>query len=202
MNPGNWQAVRALFESLCDLPRDEREQRITGSRLDPADLALLRSMLYADRDPALREDAGAPAPAVVAALAPDERPGQLLGPWRIEALIGAGGMGRVYRARREDGRYEGLAAIKFVAEAANPEFFRHERHVLARLAHPGIARLLDAGEDAQGQPYLVMEHVAGEPINAWCQTRGADARTRIALAIAAARAIAHAHAQWVLHRDI
>ncbi len=202
MNPEQWQAVRAWFETLCDLPPAQREQRIAGSGLDPAAMTLLRSMLAADGGSALREDAAAHSPEVVAALAPDHRPGSLVGPWRIEALIGAGGMGRVYRAHREDGRFEGLAAIKFVAEAANPDLFRHERHVLARLAHPGIARLLDAGEDAHGQPYLVMEFIAGEAIDHWCQSRNADARTRMGLAIAAARAIAHAHAQWVLHRDL
>lgn len=202
MNADDWQAVRALFEALCDLPATERQRRIEEAGLDPQRRALLQSMLAADGGAALRDDAAAQAPEVVAALAPDERPGSLAGPWRIETLIGAGGMGRVYRARREDGRYEGLAAIKFVAEAANPGFFLHERHVLARLAHPGIARLLDAGEDARGQPYLVMEYVDGIPIDAHCEAIGADARTRFALVIAAARAIAHAHAQWVLHRDL
>lgn len=202
MSTPDWAEVRALFEALCDLPASLREARIAASGLDGPGLALLRSMLAADGAPGLRDDVAAQAPALVGALTRDERPGTLAGPWRIESLIGAGGMGRVYRAHREDGRFEGLAAVKFVSEAVNPEFFRHERHVLARLSHPGIARLLDAGEDAQGQPYLVMEYVAGEPIDTYCRAIGPRSRTKIALVISAARAIAHAHAQWVLHRDL
>lgn len=202
MSTPDWASVRVLFDALCDLPPAEREPRIAACGLDGPALDLLRSMLAADAAPALHADVAAQAPAIVGALARDERPGTLVGPWRIDSLVGAGGMGRVYRAHREDGRFEGVAAVKFVSETVNPEFFRHERHVLARMSHPGIARLLDAGEDAQGQPYLVMEYVAGEPIDAHCRTIRARARTKIALVIAAARAIAHAHAQWVLHRDL
>jgi serine/threonine-protein kinase len=202
VKPDHWARVRAVFDAVCDLAPEAREAAIATSGLDADALPLLRSMLSADAGNSLRDDVASQAPAVIASLETDERPGSRVGPWRIDALIGAGGMGRVYRAHREDGRYEGVVAIKFVAEAANPGFFRHERHVLARLTHPGIARLIDAGEDERGQPYLVMEHVQGLPIDEHCRSVAADARTRIALVIEAARAIAHAHSQWVLHRDL
>jgi serine/threonine-protein kinase len=202
MSREQWPALRELFDALCGLPAEHRAARIDASGLDAPSRALLMAMLDADGSAALRDDAVAQAPAVVAALADDERRDTRVGAWRIDALIGAGGMGRVYRAHREDGRYEGVAAIKFVAEAANPEFFVHERQVLARLTHPAIARLLDAGEDERGLPYLVMEYVDGVPIDAHCRDTAADARARIACIATAARAIAHAHAQSVLHRDL
>ncbi|MBK8287114.1 MAG: serine/threonine protein kinase [Ahniella sp.] len=197
----DWRAVRALFDTICDLPAKQRQEVIDASGLGPQGLDLLQSMLDADARSDIGENVHAHAPQVVEAMAQDSRIGSLVGAWRIEALIGVGGMGRVYRAHREDGCYEGLAAIKFVAEAANPGFFAHERHVLARLTHPGIARLLDAGEDAQASPYLVMEYIAGSSIRDHCRAIG-DARARIAVVRAAAQAIAHAHAQLVLHRDL
>lgn len=198
----DWSRLREGFDACCDLSPAERETYLAHCELNAAERDLLRAMLRADGSEWLAQDAAAQAPALMSALAADERPGSALGPWRIDALIGAGGMGRVYRAHREDGRYQGEAAIKFMAAAVNPEFFRHERHVLGRLTHPGIARLLDAGEDAAGQPYLVMEFVDGLPIDEYCRRQRLDARQRIALIIAAAEAIAHAHAQWVLHRDL
>lgn len=202
MKPADWQRVRALFEQWCELPAAERPAHIAASGLDEASRILLDSMLAADAGPALREDVLAQAPAVLATLAADERLGSRVGAWRIDSLLGTGGMGRVYRAHREDGRFEGVAAVKFVAEAAHPDFFLHERQVLARLIHPGIARLLDAGEDDAGRPYLVMEYIAGRAIDSHCEALRLNACERIRLVIAAAQAIAHAHAQWVLHRDL
>src|SRR5207244_11864499 len=98
--------------------------------------------------------------------------GRSVGDYVIEAEIGRGGMGSVWRAARTDGRYEGKVAIKFVhlewIGRAGEERFRTEGNLLGRLDHPHIARLLDAGVLDATQPYLILEHVEGESIDAYC----------------------------------
>jgi eukaryotic-like serine/threonine-protein kinase len=193
-------AVRALFDAICELPDAERAELCAQADLDPASRKLLHDMLAADRIDALPADAIAILPEVPRAHT--DPIGEVLGGWQVDALIGTGGMGRVYRAHRQDGRYQGQAAIKFVSEAANPLLFAHERQILARLDHPAIARLIDAGETAQGLPYFVMEHVQGRDIASHCRDRQLAALARLELMLCATRAIAYAHGRLVLHRDL
>ena len=115
-------------------------------------------------------------------------------------------MGTVWLARRSDGRFEGSAAVKLLnAELvglASEERFRREGSILARLAHPHIARLLDAGVSANGQPYLVLEHVEGEHIDRYCDARELSVEARLRLFLDVLAAVAHAHANLIVHRDI
>jgi len=202
VTPADWATVRKQFEALCDLSTAEQQQALAAADLS-ADLRThLQALLDGDRADKLREDALAQAPKLTLELTQDELIGTTLGAYKIESLAGVGGMGRVYRARREDGRFQGEVAIKFVADSANTQSFLRERRVLARLQHPHIARLLDAGEDQAGRPYLVMEYVAGEQIDQHCKTARLSDLDRIKLVVAAARAIAHAHELLVLHRDL
>ena len=143
--------------------------------------------------------------------APPELPeasleGLRLGAWTLVSSIGHGGMGSVWLARRSDGRFEGTAAVKLLNASlvgrAGEERFRREGSILARLAHPHIARLHDAGVSAAGQPYLVLEHVDGEPIDAWCDARRLGIEERLRLFLDVLAAVGHAHASLVVHRDI
>jgi tetratricopeptide (TPR) repeat protein len=115
-------------------------------------------------------------------------------------------MGTVWLARRTDGRFEGVAALKLLNLAmVNPtarERFRREGSVLARLAHPDIARLLDAGVSETGQPYLVLEHVEGVPIDEFAADRQLDRSERIRLFLKVLDAVGHAHANLIVHRDL
>jgi non-specific serine/threonine protein kinase/serine/threonine-protein kinase len=135
-------------------------------------------------------------------VAPPER----IGPWRIEGEIGRGGMGTVYRARRDDGAFMQTVAIKLIstdlASAAMRRRFDGERHILASLEHPNIARLLDAGTTADGAPYLALEYVAGEPVDAYCNTRALNLEQRLAMFRQICGAVLSAHQKLVLHRDI
>src|SRR6185295_14451715 len=79
--------------------------------------------------------------------------------------------------------------------------FRREGHLLARLTHPHIAGLLDAGV-VSGQPYLLLEYVDGKPIDQWCDEKALDTRARVRLFVDVAAAVAHAHANLILHRDL
>lgn len=127
-----------------------------------------------------------------------------IGPWRLENPVGRGGMGEVWLAKRDDGVYDQMAALKLLAvdSPALRDRFSQERQRLARLEHPNIARIIDGGEDASGNPYMVMEYVEGKRIDRWCELAKADRKKRVGLLIDLCEGLAHAHARLVLHLDI
>ena len=130
--------------------------------------------------------------------------GARIGAYRILNLIGRGGMGEVYLAERADGQFEHRVALKLITReaAADVHRFKAERQILARLEHPGIARLLDAGLTDDARPYMVMELVVGEPIIEWCRERGCGLAERLRLFMAICDAVAYAHRNLIVHRDL
>ncbi len=132
--------------------------------------------------------------------------GRRVGPYIIESEIGRGGMGSVWQARRADGRFEGTVAIKLVHAywlgRAGEERFRSEGRMLGLLNHPNIARLIDAGVIDDSQPYLVLEYVEGEPIDAYCDRLELGVDARVALFQGVLAAVGHAHSHLIIHRDL
>lgn len=129
-----------------------------------------------------------------------------IGPYRLLRELGRGGMGTVWLAERSDGVLKRAVALK-LPHSALPhlqlaERFARERDILAGLTHPHIARLYDAGVTAQGQPYLALEFVEGEPLLAWCDGHRLGVRQRIGLFLQALSAVQYAHGQLVVHRDL
>lgn len=135
----------------------------------------------------------------------DLQPGQLIGPYRLERLLGTGGMGSVWLSTRVDS-LQRTVALKlphlYAAGAGLAERMARERNILARLEHPNIARLYDAGITPEGRPYLALEFVEGEAIDVFCRTRALGIRSRVELLIQVARAVAYAHAHLIVHRDL
>jgi eukaryotic-like serine/threonine-protein kinase len=132
--------------------------------------------------------------------------GQRLGAYTLESVLGHGGMGTVWLARRSDGRFEGHAAVKLLNAALlgrpSEQRFVREGSVLAKLRHPNIAQLVDAGVSPGGQPYLVLEYVAGERLDAYAERRGLDIEARVRLFLDVLAAVTHAHSHLVVHRDL
>ncbi|RYD16474.1 MAG: serine/threonine protein kinase [Lysobacteraceae bacterium] len=127
--------------------------------------------------------------------------------YRVLARLGQGGMGVVHLAERTDGDLRQRVALKLLhagggSDAATLARFARERRILAQLDHPNIARLIDAGVNADGRPFLAMELVEGERIDRWCAGRGTGMRARIDLFLEVCAAVEHAHRQLVIHRDI
>lgn len=136
--------------------------------------------------------------------APERWVGQRLGAWRIEQCIGSGGMGFVYRARRDDSAYQQTVAVKVLRArgAASAQWFRDERQLLASLEHPGIARLIDGGAADDGTLYLAMEFVEGETIDRWCERVAASLAERLHRFLDACAAVQYAHQRLIVHSDI
>jgi serine/threonine-protein kinase len=132
--------------------------------------------------------------------------GTLVGPYRLEAVVGEGGMGTVYRARRVDEDLHRHVAIKLVKRGMDSDEilrrFRHERRILASFEHPHIARLYDGGVSADGRPYLVMEYVEGTPITTYCDERRLGIDERLALFQTVCETVQCAHQSLVVHRDL
>ncbi|MEM9531788.1 MAG: serine/threonine-protein kinase [Pseudomonadota bacterium] len=132
--------------------------------------------------------------------------GQLLGPYRILDVLGRGGMGAVYRARREDDEFTMQVAIKRIRlgldNPATRERFLRERQILANLQHPGLASLLDGGTDEAGAPFVVMEYVAGEPLNVYCRQKNLSVPERLRLFVKLCRTTQFVHSHLIVHRDI
>src|SRR5687768_10922165 len=132
--------------------------------------------------------------------------GQRLGVYRIGRKLGSGGMGDVYLAERADDEYQQRVAIKIVRSGAfSPQIqsrLRMERQILATLQHPNIARLLDGGRAPDGTPYLVMEYIDGEPIDAYCDRRRLSIEERLQLVRTICSAVHYAHQNLIVHRDL
>jgi eukaryotic-like serine/threonine-protein kinase len=146
-----------------------------------------------------------------AAKSPDAEIGDMFGPFRLIARIGQGGMAQVFCAERAEGDFQQQVALKIlhVALADDPYIaaqtailFRRERQILARLEHPGIARLIDGGLTAQGRQWLAMELIEGQPIDAYVQSHSATPAAICALMLQAGAAIEYAHSRLAVHRDI
>ncbi|MBK6735686.1 MAG: serine/threonine protein kinase [bacterium] len=205
MDSGRWQTIAALFAELSELPVAGRDGRLAELRtVDPGLHDELVSLLSAHDDVGFLA-----APALWAAadtVLEDPLEGTLIGTWRIEARLGAGGMGVVYRAVRADDQFRKVVALKLVRRGMDTESvlrrFRTERQILASLDHPRIARLLDGGAAPDGRPYLVMEFVDGRPLDMWCADHDPPLRARLQLFLAICEAVQHAHRNLVVHRDL
>ncbi|MFT3954245.1 MAG: serine/threonine-protein kinase [Piscinibacter sp.] len=200
--PADWDKVRALFDAALGLDGAAREALLAQAGDEDAVIAEVRSLLAhaaATGDDFLARPAAS-------ALHADEprRIGQRCGAWRITARIGGGGMGEVWRAERADGAFVGQAAIKLLKRGMDSDAvlarFALEQQALARLNHPHIAHLLDAGRSDDGLPFFVMELVAGRTIDQACT--GLPLERRLALFLQLADAVAHAHRHLLLHRDL
>lgn len=132
--------------------------------------------------------------------------GAVIGPYRLIRQLGVGGMGQVWLAERADGLLERQVALKLPrlswGAASFADRMARERNILASLAHPNIARLYDAGLAADGRPFLALEYVDGQFIDAYATAGKLGVRERVELIVQVARAVAHAHARLVVHRDL
>ena len=207
MTPEDWERVVVVFDRLRHLPTDEARVQLLDVFPTDADLALeVEALLAADEQVFPLLDRTRPhgdvSTAVSRPSAP-ERP-ERLGPYRILAELGRGGMGVVYLAERDD--VELRVALKLVPrESASEDGLRrfdYERRVLARLEHPNIARLLDAGIAPDGSPWFAMEYVRGRPIDVHCDLQCHPFEYRLRLLEDVAGAVAYAHRNLVVHRDL
>ena len=199
LDPDHWHTLEPLLDRALDLPDSERAEWIAGLRVSSPDLA-------GELESLLSEDEAADRQGFLADIPNVSLVGMQLGAYTLEAPLGHGGMGTVWLARRTDGRFEGRAAVKILNLAllspAGQERFRREGSTLARLTHPGIGRLLDAGVSPSGQPFLVLELVEGTPIDAYVASRGLAPAACVSLFLKVLDAVGHAHANLVVHRDL
>ena len=201
-----WNQLTPLLDELLELPPPAQLARLAelrerdGALADDLD-ALLKAARQVEASQflsgAAQDEPAAPGAGLI---------GRQLGAYVIEAPLGEGGTGSVWRARRADGRFEGMVAIKLLHLSLMGQRgalrFEREGAILARLTHPNIARLLDAGVSADGQPYLVLELVQGQRIDRHCDANRLDVEQRLRLFGDVLGAVAHAHSHLVIHRDI
>lgn len=204
LNPADIAVVSQLLDQALALPAEEREAWLSAL---PAEhqrhLDTLRGMLAheVELDIDSRLDA-------LPRLPVDEsmaHGGDLVGPYRLIREIGRGGMGSVWLAERADGAYKRNVALKLprlVWGAGVAGRMAREREIGMLLEHPNIARLYDAGVDERGRPYLALEYIDGQPIDAWCEAQRLSVRDRLRLVVQVARAVAYAHGRLVVHRDL
>jgi serine/threonine-protein kinase len=200
----DWARLEAHFETLCDRPRDEQIEALRALDLSPEHKAELASLLAFDQPTGGLESLSRAVQTLSRDLEGEDLIGQRVGAYRLTGRLGAGGMGEVLLAERADGRFEARVAIKFVATTSlrDRALFERERRVLARLDHPSIARIIDAGEDERLGAFLVMEYVDGQAIDEAVRERAAGPYRVLDWMAAAADAVAAAHQSLVLHRDL
>ncbi len=203
IHPDRWRLLSPYLDEALDLDPDARVSWLNRLRLRDARLAAEIATLL--KDGAALSGRGFLAGAA-AALPDVSLQGLRVGAYTLVSLLGRGGMGSVWLAERHDGHFTGRAAVKLLNLSLvgrdGEQRFRREGSVLARLTHPHVAHLIDAGVSETRQPYLVLEFVEGEHIDQYCQARALDVEARLHLFLDVLEAVAHAHANLIVHRDI
>jgi eukaryotic-like serine/threonine-protein kinase len=204
-----WERLQDLFGTAVALPADRREAYLRSITDDPDLLAEVAALLAAhddagplDRIAQCLGSIGAPEEEQATPIPVPDR----VGPYAIVRLIAHGGMGSVYLAERADEQFRYTVALKLLRRDLETEELRRrfllERQILAQISHPNIARLLDGGITESGQPYFVMEYVAGAPLDRHCDEQQLSIRQRLALFRTVCDAVRHAHRHLVVHRDL
>ena len=191
--------IEAVLDGALDQPHAARDAFVQNACSD--DAALCREVL--DLLAAMQASDGYLEQAPVD-MQPAAEADMQLGPWTLQRPIGRGGSGEVWLGVRNDGQFEQQVAIKLLRDwepGDVPRFLREQR-LLARLDHPGIARLLDAGSTPGGRPYMVMEFIAGATLTGHARERGLDLDARLALFLQVCDAVAFAHRHLIVHRDL
>jgi len=209
-----WRRLESLFLDLSQKQEAEREKALLEiAEAEPELAAEVRALLRAEGQagdflldaPSIGDEPGSPLE-LKQKTEDSLTPGDRLGSYRILGPLGAGGMSTVYRAERADESYEQQVAVKVIRggwlTTGMEERFQAERQILASLVHPHIARLLDGGTTPQGRPYLVLELVEGEPIDAYCDRRRLSLEERLKLFSKVCAAVGAAHRNLVVHRDL
>ena len=205
----NWSALSPLLDEAMGLPAHEQAawiDRLGGEQAVHRETlrALLRYQAAIETDDFL---GGLPALTAPITETPDPAlsSGSCIGAYRLISELGQGGMATVWLAERADGLMARRVALKLPRIGWGTNFterLHSEREILATLEHEHIARLYDAGVDAQGRPYLAMEYVEGKPIDAYCRQHTLSVAATIELLLQVAAAVAHAHSKLVVHRDL
>jgi eukaryotic-like serine/threonine-protein kinase len=206
MNPDQWAMMAALFEAAAALPEKDRPEYLQQACPDGVIRREVEALLEAASDgPTFFER---PILERRAELAADSSlSGLQLGPWRLRYPVGEGGMGSVWLAERSDGQFEQQVAVKLVHPHLDSsevrERFEWERRIQARLDHPNICRILDAGSTPDSRPYLIIPYIdQARSITQYCQDQQLDARARIGLFRQVCAAVHFAHQNLVVHSDI
>ncbi len=202
MTPEHWKKVKGLFDQAMD--RDAHERQPFLDEACAGDLELreeVDSLLAAQEDAGSRYDAP-----IVSGTSKDPMIGRHIGSYRILRRLGAGGMGAVYLASRDDAQFRRLAAVKLirpdVLDESSRRRFENERNTLAALEHPNIVKLLDGGTTEDGWPYLVMDYIEGQPIDQFAGSRSLTIAERLDLFRTLCGAAHYAHQNLVVHRDL
>jgi tetratricopeptide (TPR) repeat protein len=203
LGPADIASLSRLLDEALELNPAEREAWLGAlPSADQPHAARLRDMLAA------RTETRGGRLSTLPKLGPDDataRTGERVGPYRLIREIGHGGMGSVWLAERADGAYKRQVALKLPRlawGAGLAERMAREREIGMLLEHPNIARLYDAGIDERGRPFLALEFVDGQPIDAWCKAQALSVRDRLMLFVQVVRAVAYAHCRLVVHRDL
>ena len=201
-----WQLLSRLLDQALDLKEPERARWLESLAENDPEMAEKVSAALAARERDGFTGFLAGSAVDLQGIGDSTLVGRQVGPYVIDAQIGRGGMGSVWKAHRTDGLYAGVVAIKFVHAAwigsAGEQRFRIEGNLLGRLDHPNIARLIDAGVLVGTQPYLILEYIDGEPIDTYCDREKLGLEARISLFLGVLAAVAHAHSHLIVHRDI
>jgi serine/threonine-protein kinase len=208
MSTAGWERLESLFLHAMTLPSAERLRFARSSCLDDPEMRVrLERLIEAEtREPEFLEAAVRNGAAAISRDLAASRTGSRIGPYRLVRILGEGGSGTVYLARRDDAQYDATVAIKLLHPGAAShgmiERLRAERQILAQLDHPNIARLTDGGTTPQGEPYVVMEYVQGVPMLEDCARRSVSGPDRLRLFLQVCGAVEHAHRHLIVHRDL
>ena len=203
ISPDQWARITELFDTIRALPAEARNARLAElATNEPAVHAELTALLQADLDDSFLAGRATIDPVIPT----DDLIGRTIGAYRIDRVIGRGGMGVVYAGAHIDPTIQKSVAIKTLAlGAASPQLawrFAREREILARLTHPNIAALYDGGMTEDGRQYLVMEYVDGQRIDTWCDERRLNVAQRIDVFRQVCAAVQFAHSNLIVHRDL